>query len=147
MHHENPTTPGVPAPDTAARQVLGMARRLHKAATSDDLALSLPILRRVLATDTLRGMSLPDLRRERATVQRKHILRTLAVEAGFASWEAYRRALAGMGPTDLEHFDLLRSTAGYPNLWFSTPSQAAAHTALHGGRVVRVGTQAVVIAA
>jgi hypothetical protein len=129
----------------ALPRVLAMARRLHKAATSDALALSLPVLRRLLATQTLRGCSLPALHRERSRVQRKHVLRMLAIEAGHESWEAYRGALATQSPEDLEHFDLIRPTVGYPNLWFSTPEQAAAHAAAHGGRMVRVGRQAVVV--
>lgn len=138
-----------PAPDAhaAARLVLGMARRLHKAAMADSLAVSLPVLRRLLTSQTLRHTTLPGLHRDRHSIQRKHLLRMLAVEAGHAGWEAYRHALARMTPAELPHFDLLRPAAGYPNLWFSTPAQARAHAAQHGGRVVPVGTQAVVIEA
>ncbi len=145
MHHENQASSEPPVPGDAAKIVLGMAKRLHKAATSESLALSLPVLRRVLATGTLHDMSLPALRRNRSMVQRKHILRTLAIEAGHPSWEAYRKVLSSVAASALEHYDLIRPTAGYPNLWFSTATQAAEHAGVHGGRAVRVGGQGVVV--
>jgi hypothetical protein len=139
MRHENQTS------TEAARLVLGMARRLHKAALSESLTLSLPVLRRVLATQALHGISLPALSRNRKMVQRKHILRTLAVEAGYSSWETYRQTLSRMAASELKHYDLIRPTAGYPNLWFSTAEQAAEHAALHGGLALSVGGQGVVL--
>jgi hypothetical protein len=125
--------------------VLKEAKRLHKAAASEQLALSLPVLRRILASEALQRISLPELRRHRSIVQRKHILRMLAAEAGFNSWEAYRQALAGMAPEQLAHFDIARHQAGQLNLWFSTLAQAQAHAALHGGRALQVGRQGVVL--
>jgi len=145
MHHETQSSSEAPVPGGAARLVLGMAKRLHKAAASESLVLSLPVLRRVLAAQTLQGLSLPALRRNRCMVQRKHILRTLAIEAGYPSWEAYRQALSHMAASELAHYDLIRATAGYPNLWFSTATQASEHAGLHGGRAVRVGSQGVVV--
>lgn len=145
MHHENPPSSERPIKNEAARRVLGMAKRLHKAATSESLALSLPVLRRVLATETLRDISLPALRRNLGMVQRKHILRTLAIEAGHLSWEAYRQALSRMAASELTHYDLIRPAIGYPNLWFSSSTQAAEHASAHGGRAIRVGAQGVVV--
>jgi hypothetical protein len=126
-----------------------LARQLHRDATSASLRVALPVLRRLLATHTLRDLTLPQLHRQRNTVQRKHLLRMLAIEAGFSSWEHYSLALPGMTTAQLQHLDLLRATAGYPNLWFSTPEAAQAHIHTHGnaqgGRVVKVGMQAVVL--
>lgn len=133
-------------PASAADTVRALARQLHRAAASDSLSSSLPVLRRILATDTLRGLSLPQLRRQSSLVQRKHLLRMLAVEAGHASWELYSQALRGMTVEQLPHLDLLRATAGYPNFWFSSPEQAQAHAHERGGRVLQVGTQAVILA-
>ncbi len=107
--------------------------------------LSLPALRRVLATGTLQDISLPELRRRRSMVQRKHILRTLAIEAGYSSWESYRQELSHMETAELTHFDLIRPAAGYPNLWFPTSAQAAEHAGTHGGRAVRVGSHGVIV--
>jgi hypothetical protein len=130
--------------DTAALLVLRTAKRLHKAALSAAPSQSLPVLRRVLATGSLRELSLPELHKNRTLVRRKHILRTLAVEAGHVSWETYRDALVTMRADELPHFDLVRSQAGYPNLWFASVTEAQAHAARHGGRVMAVGAQAVV---
>lgn len=127
--------------------LLRHAKRLHQAAISESLATALPVLRRILATGTLAGLSLPQLHRRRDMVQRKHILRMLAIEAGFPSWEAYRPALASMTTTQLPHFDIARAHAGYPNFWFSTFAEAEAHVASHGGRALAVGQQAVVLPA
>jgi len=129
----------------AADVVRALAKQLHRAATSDSLRVSLPVLRRVLATHTLRELSLPQLHRQRAIVQRKHLLRTLAVEAGFDSWEHYSQALRSMTVEQLPHLDVLQPSAGYPNLWFSTHEAAQAHADANGGRVMRVGEQAVVL--
>ncbi len=129
----------------AVTAVLREAKRLHRAAASESLALSLPVLRRLLAQQVLQGVSLPELRRHRHIVQRKHLLRLLALDAGFANWETYRAALPGVPVADLPHFDLVRAQAGYPNLWFSTPEEAERHVALRGGRMMRVGLQAVVL--
>ncbi|MEY4749487.1 MAG: hypothetical protein RIQ60_1701 [Pseudomonadota bacterium] len=145
----NPTAPqaeAAPAADHAAAElVLREARRLHKAATSGQLATSLPILRRLLASQVLTGISLPELSRQSALVQRKHLLRLLAIEAGHASWEDYRRALDTLCADQLEHFDIAHQGAGHLNLWFSTLAEAQAHAAEQGGRAVRVGQQAVVL--
>jgi hypothetical protein len=132
------------ASDAAALLVLRTAKRLHKAAFDAAPSQALPILRRVLASGSLRDLSLPQLHKNRTLVRRKHILRTLAVEAGYASWEAYREALASLRIEDLAHFDLVRSQVGYPNLWFASVAEAQAYVAAHGGRLMAVGEQAVV---
>lgn len=147
--HKHPPRPSSSsaaiAPGEAASLVLHEARSLHRAANSDSLSRSLPVLRRLLATGVLHGMPLPELHRQRATVQRKHVLRMLALEAGFPGWEAYRAALAHMKADELPHFDIVWRGAGYPNHWFASLDEAQAHAARHGGRVMRVGAQAVVM--
>jgi hypothetical protein len=144
MHNDSPLTLSSPSASAAAVLVLRAAKRLHKSALDAAPSQSLPVLRRVLATGTLRDLSLPQLHKNRALVRRKHILRTLAIEAGYASWETYREALATMRVEDLPHFDLVRGDVGYPNLWFSSVAEAQAYAAQHGGRVMAVGEQAVV---
>lgn len=140
-----PSLSSQPSSTQAADLVRALARQLHRAATSDSLRVSLPVLRRILATHTLRDLSLPQLHQQRAMVRRKHLLRTLAIEAGQPSWEHYSRALSGMTVEQLPHLDVLQATAGYPNLWFSNREQAQTYALSHGGRVVPVGTQAVVL--
>ncbi|HEX5356187.1 MAG TPA: hypothetical protein VFW93_08210 [Aquabacterium sp.] len=134
-----------PSSPQAADLVRALARQLHRAAISDSLRVSLPVLRRILATDTLRDLTLPQLHQQRGMVRRKHLLRTLAIEAGHPSWEHYCQALSGMSVEQLPHLDMLQATTGYPNLWFSTREQAQHYALSHGGRVVPVGTQAVVL--
>ncbi len=134
-----------PSSPQAADLVRALARQLHRAAISDSLRVSLPVLRRILATDTLRELTLPQLHQQRGMVRRKHLLRTLAIEAGHPSWEHYSQALVGMSVEQLTHLDMLQATTGYPNLWFSTREQAQHYALSHGGRVVTVGKQAVVL--
>jgi hypothetical protein len=145
MHIKNLSPKSDPADSQAAVAVLREARRLHRIAVSDALSKSLPVLRRLLSSNTLHGVSLPELFRTRSTVQRKHILRTLAIEAGFSSWEAYRWALRTMSVDQLGHFDMIQREIGYPNFWFSTLDQAQEHVLKHGGKTMRVGQQAVVV--
>jgi hypothetical protein len=147
MHNQN-QTPQVQAktqPESAAALVLRIGRNLQRAAESESLATALPILRRLLATATLTAISLPELQRNRDIIQRKHVLRMLAVEAGFKSWEDYRHALENMSADEVGHYDQLHRIAGYPNVWFSTYAEAEHYACEHSGRAVRVGSQAVVL--
>lgn len=131
--------------ESAADLVLRIARNLHHAAYSDSKISALPVLRRLLATATLTAISLPELYRSRDIIQRKHILRMLAVEVGFKCWEDYRHALDTMSVEQLSHFDHLRRTAGYPNLWFSNYDEAQDYARENNGHALRVGQQAVVL--
>ncbi|AZC64573.1 hypothetical protein [Pseudomonas chlororaphis] len=140
----NKSVPRSPA-SQAASLVLREAKRLHRTATSGSLASALPILRRLLASNSLPGLSLPELYRQRDKVQRKHLLRTLASEAGFAHWETYRQALDELAPEQLQHFELVYRQAGHLNCWFSSPDEAREYVAHHGGRLLCVGQQAVVL--
>lgn len=151
MHDRIPlNTPAAladPAPPRAIDLVRQQARRLHRAAQSAQVLLALPAVRRVHAAGLFPGRALSALYRERATLlQRKHFLRALAVEAGFADWERFRPALDQMPPEAFEHYQLLGvEHVGRFNHWFSTEAEAQAHAGAHGGRVLRYGTQAVVL--
>lgn len=144
-------------PPTAAQAVLREARRLHRAATSDALSNALPVLRRLLAARAIPAGSLPQLFHQRATVQRKHVLRMLAFEAGHESWEAYSRVLPGLDPETVALSLALPHGAGAGagagtgtgtlKLWFAGEAQARRYAATHGGRALRVGRQAVVLPA
>lgn len=133
------------SPSDAADAVRREAKRLHRAATSESLSQSLPVLRRLLSSGTIKGLSLLELHRQPDAVRRKHVLRMLAVEAGYAGWEAYKQTLTDRPADTVEHFDIVRRGAGYPNLWFSSLIEAQRYAAEHGGRPVRVGQQAVVL--
>jgi len=139
------TSPQLQSPESAAELVLHIARNLQRAVNSKSLAISLPMLRRLIATKTLTEISLPELHRCRDIVQRKHVLRMLAVEAGFNCWEGYRHALDDMNADQVSHFDQLSRSAGYPNLWFSTFEQAQDYAWENNGRALKIGSQAVVL--
>ena len=141
--HLSARTPDVPHA-SGVDPVLRVAKRLHRAARSSSLAESLPVLRRLLAAQVIRGLTLPQLNQRRSSVQRKHVLHALAIEAGFLNWDAYRGALAETPHDPPLPFDVHKPTAGYPNLWFSSLAAAKAHAARHGGHAVRHGQQAVV---
>ncbi|MDM0111356.1 hypothetical protein QTI66_04300 [Variovorax sp. J22R133] len=129
----------------SAALVLREAKRLHRAATSDSISTSLPVLRRLLGTEVLRGVALPEAFRRRATLQRKHFLRLLAAEAGFESWERYRPALCHVAASELEHFKVLQKGPAFAKHWFANEREARDHEAKFGGRTVRMGCQAVVL--
>lgn len=93
----------------------------------------------------MRDMTLLELNRQRDTIRRKHILRMLAVEAGYSSWESYRKELGKLRSDDLPHYEIALKYAGSPNCWYSTFEQAQEHAAQHGGRPIRVGQQGVVV--
>lgn len=130
---------------TAAQAISKEARRLHRASVSGALADALPILRRLIATESIRDQTLPELNRQRETIRRKHILRMLAVEAGFSNWENYRKALGKMQCDELPHFEIASKYAGSPNCWYSTFEEALEHAANYGGRPIRLGRQGVVV--
>ena len=154
----DPPTSGAARPDTSsadssashasssapAGAVLREARRLHRAATSDALATSLPVLRRLIASGALPDDGLPAWFRKRAQVQRKHVLRMLAREAGFDSWESWRPALGTARASTLMQAHELRRDTGTLHLWFRNEAEARAFATLHGGTAVRLGEHAVV---
>lgn len=144
-HPENHQPQNLQSSESAADLVLRIARNLHRAAYSESKVIALPVLRRLLATATLTAISLPELFRCRDLIQRKHILRMLAVEVGFKCWEDYRHALDAMTSDQLAHFDHLRRSAGYPNLWFSSYAEAQCYARENNGKLVQVGEQAVVL--
>lgn len=144
MHIQNSIQNHIQSHEQFVELLLREAKKLHRAAISTSLATSLPVLRRLLSTQAIHGISLPELSRCRDIVQRKHVLRALAVEAGYSSWDEYRAALTEMEPKALQQFDVLRRMLGYPNLWFSSMAEAEGHAATHGGQAIRVGRQALV---
>ena len=129
------------APAVAVRE----ARRLHRAARSNALPTALPVLRRLLVASVLTGMSLPQLHRMRGTVQRKHLLRLLALEAGHADWPAYRNALRQASPQDLLALGVRSRTWSTLNAWFADDVQASRLARAQGGHAVRVGPHTVVL--
>lgn len=130
---------------SARARVLGLARRLHRAAQAGPLMAAMPVLRRLQSAGVHAELSLPELFRQRATLQRKHLLRMLAVEAGHTDWERFSAVLAGLPPQAVEGL-FAEEWAARLNHWFSDAAQAQAFAAQHpGSRVVAVRGQAVVL--
>ena len=132
---------------SSVQLVLREARRLHRAAVSDTLSEALPVLRRLLASRAVPDRPLPGLFQARGTVQRKHVLRALAREAGYASWEDYRHALPHIDVSHLQQLASVQRGTSVLKLWFSDTSAARRFAAEQGGQAVRVGVQAVVLPA
>ena len=136
--------PRVPT-SPSTQLVLREAKRLHRAATADSRLISLPVLRRLLAAGAVLALTLPNLYRARDTVQRKHVLRALAVEAGYGSWEEYSRALPLLDAQQISRAILLERDTPSLKLWFTSEAGAAQFAAANSGHPVRVGRQAVVM--
>jgi hypothetical protein len=129
---------------TAVEIVLRQARKLHRAAKTGGISSAMPVMRRVHKAGVLPGHKLSSLYALRRQLQRKHFLRTLAIEAGFPDWERFRPELVQWPAQALAHLHVEEHFAQL-NLWFSTEALARAHAAAHGGQVLRWGTQAMVL--
>lgn len=140
------TTPNNLRHKSAALQQLStLAKRLHKAAKAESLSVALPVLRRLIATKVLNNLSLVALRNQQHMIQRKHILRMLAAEAGYSDWASYKHAVEAMPEKSKAHYAIALKGVGYPNLWFSSFDAANDYAAKHGGKPIAVGKQAVVV--
>lgn len=122
------------------------AKLLLKSTKSEQLSRSLPTLRRLLSFNVLVGISLPELQKNSAIVQRKHLLQLVAKENGFNSWVEFKQILETESGTSEKYLPqrLKLKNIGYPALWFSTMDEAVLYAKEHGGEVVPVGTQAVI---
>ena len=119
--------------------MLREAKRLHRAATSDALSEALPVLRRLLAARAVPACPLQALFRDRASLQRKHVLRMLAFEAGHESWEAYSQALSGLDSQSVVLSVAAQRSTAMLKHWFVGEQQAVQFASAHGGLVTRVG--------
>ncbi len=107
-------------------RVLHHARRLHRAARSASISAAMPVVRRIHAAGLFPHLRVAGLYRARASLQRKHVLRMLAVEAGHASWEAYREVLPGLSPEAVMPWHVADQLPAGLNLWFSNEAEARA---------------------
>lgn len=121
------------------------AKILQKAAKSPSLAQSLPVLRRLLNSEVLTDISLLELKSNTEIIQRKHLLNMLAIENGSRCWKDFRQQVAAAEQGSILPNSIELRDAGYPVLWFSTVLEANSYTDQHGGRVIKVGSQAAVV--
>jgi hypothetical protein len=122
----NPASPDSSAATDTLDRVLHHARRLHRAARSASISAAMPVVRRIHAAGLFTHLRVAGLYRARASLQRKHVLRMLAVEAGHASWEAYREALPGLAPEAVVPWHVADHLAAGLNVWFSNEAEARA---------------------
>lgn len=134
-----------PKTNPAVESLLREARRLHRVAKSGSVSEAMPIIRRIEKAGVCFGQSISSLYNERHTLQRKHFLRLLAIEAGYQSWEAYKPILMAqkVGTSHTPDFD--KKVLSTLNLWFSSEQEAQSYADQHGGEVLKYGEQAVVI--
>lgn len=133
---------GQPAVDA----VLHQGRLLHRAAKQGSVASAMPVLRRLYQSGVCYNLSLVELFKARQHIQRKHVLRMLAIEAGYPSWEQYRPVLANMAtPLASGLYEQGYSVTRLSH-WFSSFELAQDYAKANGGKVVKYGQQAVVIA-
>jgi len=120
------------------------AKKCHKATQSASLTVALPILRRLLSSNVLVDISLPELKSCTEIIQRKHLLQMLAIENGYSSWVTFKRVIEVKAKGDelLLPYSIELKNAGYPTLWFATIEEAQVYAKDHSGKVIPVGEQA-----
>jgi hypothetical protein len=122
------------------------ARRLLRAARSDDASASMPVLRRILAASVLRVTRIGELHAGRGSVQLKHVLAMLAFELGYAGWDVCSNEVDSQSSSFIDRY---RLDAGLFNdfemNWFGSLALALEWQADNGGYIVRYGQQAVAI--
>ena len=121
------------------------ARRLLRAAHAD-ASRALPVLRRIEAAGVIPAHTLTELFAARESVRLKHVLNLLAAELGYADWAACKHQVDARPGAEL---DALRFDAGcfgdFATNWFADHAAARAWQAVHGGYLVRYGSQTVAI--
>ena len=69
------------------------ARRLLRQARADEPLKTLPVLRRIIATQVMPELRVTDLYAVRASIQLKHVLHMLARELEFSAWEVCKHSI------------------------------------------------------
>lgn len=119
-----------------------------RSAHSDQPSKALPIVRRVHAAGKTADARVAQRYHTRATLQLKHMFRTLAAELGYATWDACKRDIDRRPPEVLDRFRLdLGAFGDHEQIWFADQPTATARQREHGGRMVEYGKQAVVMPA
>ena len=121
------------------------AKDLQKRVKSASLSRSLPVLRRLLNTNVLTNLSLIELKNNTSIIQRKHLLQMLAAENGARSWADFKQQVVTAPEGSILPNSIELRDAGYPVLWFPNATEATAYKDNHGGKVVKLGSQAAVV--
>jgi hypothetical protein len=124
------------------------ARSMLRDARSEHPSKALPIIRRVHAVGIFPIARLSDLYHARESLQLKHVLRTIAAELGYATWNACKHDVDYQPSSVLDRFRLdIGGFGDYEKIWFSSESAAQEWRRTHGGHVVVYGSQAVLMTA
>lgn len=122
------------------------ARHLLRDVRSDHPSKALPVIRRIHLAKILPIPRLTDLYHARESLQLKHMLRTVAVELGYATWDKCKHDVDHQPPSVLDRFRVdLGAFGDYKQIWFSNKSAAQEWQKEHGGQLVVYGSQAVVM--
>ncbi|WP_250519607.1 hypothetical protein [Caballeronia sp. NCTM1] len=122
------------------------ARRLLRHARDGDTSASMPVLRRLLATNVTRAERLADLHAMHDDLQLKHLLSMLAVELGYPGWDACKSHIDEQPDAAIDRYRLDAGAFNdYEKNWFANESEAREWQRAHGGYIVRYGEQAVAI--
>lgn len=132
------------SPPSAVESMLRVARKLHRQAQTGPITTAMPAIRRAYAAGVFGEQALSAVYQKRQTLQRKHFLRTLAIEAGFADWARLLPALKTLAPEAVAHLTTLPGNFGGLNHWFSTHEEAQTFAHAHGREFVAMGQQAMV---
>lgn len=129
---------------TALDAMLQLARKLHRAAQKGPISAAMPAIRRAHAAGMFGVEPLQAVYQRRQSLQRKHFLRTLAVEAGFTDWETYLPTLRGQTLDTVAHLAMPYGTTGSLNHWFSSYEQAHAFASRRGRAALSIGKHVMV---
>lgn len=122
------------------------ARRLLRQARADEPLKTLPVLRRIIATQVMPELRVTDLYPVRASIQLKHVLHMLARELEFSAWEVCKHSIDSMPAAVLDRYRLELGMFGdYEKNWFPDMETARAWQQQNGGYLVRYGRQVVAL--
>jgi hypothetical protein len=122
------------------------ARRLLRQARADEPLKTLPVLRRIIATQVMPELRVTDLYAVRASIQLKHVLHMLARELEFSAWEVCKHSIDSMPAAVLDRYRLELGMFGdYEKNWFPDMETARAWQQQNGGYLVSYGRQVVAL--
>jgi hypothetical protein len=122
------------------------ARRLLRAAREGDTSAALPVLRRLHAAQITHEERLADLNASREELQLKHLLAMLAIELGYANWDACKHDIDTQPQARIDRYRLDAGAFNdFEKNWFANETEAREWQRENGGYIVRYGEQAVAI--
>ncbi|HYD81332.1 MAG TPA: hypothetical protein VEC06_16115 [Paucimonas sp.] len=121
-------------------------RLMLRDARSDHPSRSLPVIRRIHAAGVVPLPRVTDLYRARATLQLKHMLRTLAIELGYSGWEVCKNDVDRRPSAIVDRYRMdIGAFGDWNQVWFASEAAALQWQRESGGRVVVYGSQAAVL--